>query len=144
MRAIRSVGRSGLWIAGLLTVAGLALAGCRPHRGTIIAKQHVPESCAVQVVPLLLADKREVHRGRIPVLRHVREHYQIQVKQDDGAVEMYFLRSKALFDRLAVGDFYKYDRKTARQRPYVVTVRLTPDEFEHVKALPGQFGRIEP
>ena len=52
--------------------------------------------------------------------------------------------SKPVFDALAVGDFYKYDRKTARKRPYAVTVRLTPDEFEQVKAAPGELRRVQP
>jgi hypothetical protein len=122
----------------VLTAAALGFGGCRPRAGVVIGKEHVPASCTVEIAPMLLAGRHEVQRGRVPLLRVTPEQYLIQVKRGDS-VELYDLRSKAVFDVLSIGNLYEYDAATAQPAPGTASCRLTPDEFDRVLAAEGDF-----
>lgn len=118
----------------------LLIGGCVAHEGVVIKKEYKPQDCFVRNELLLLVANNTTRKASVPVLFYDYEYFRIDIKRKDGAVETYYLNTKADYDRLPVGAFYKFDPKTADSSHRIVRVRLYEHEFakvvQSVKATP--------
>lgn len=107
--------------------------GCALNEGTVTDKFFKPDSHYIEIRRLSLNYSQESHHGKIPILVHEFPDYCVFFRGNNGKTAVVYMKNKEYFDRVAVGQHFKFDSSTAdRTDQKDLRKRLTMEEYKNL------------